>query len=403
MSVSRCLTAVAAVAAVGACRPGDNPLPGPALGARQLLVILWDPHRPDHPAPDKQAIADLIFGADPSVAGYFIDSSRGRVALEKAAVLGWYDALKPAEHYWAPSDDQDSDGDGWISGHVEKWAEAVRDAAREFDFAAYDKNGDGILEPDELGVMIVIPQNGAFGTNRQAFGRQYPTPEPLVVDGVRIDAIAEAYIGKPPAAPLVAHELGHLFFDAADEYFWFFFPYAAGSYSLFDQSWALMHADPYSRLLWGWLDPIRPETSGWYSLRSMDQTGDLMLLRDPKRGDGEFFLIENRERGRYYDSRLVGEGLAIWLIIQDPDVFSALPAPAGVSAAEWGKIPGNDWGRRAIRMIRPETTVFDDRKALWGPADEIKLFWHDGAPSGFTLKNVSDPGAEMGFYLDIAK
>jgi M6 family metalloprotease-like protein len=403
-TLTRYLVAAVILVAVGSCSPEALDDPSDSFSeTRNLLVILWDPHRPDHLAPSKQAVEDLIFGSDPSVAGYFSANSRGKMTLKKAAVLGWYDAIKPGEHYWGPPDTGDTDGDGWITGHTEKWAEAIRAADKDFDYSAYDTNGDKVLSPDELGVLIVIPQNSPFGTNRGVVGKQYPTAEPLVVDGVRINVMAEAYIGKPISAPTVAHELGHLFIDAADMYFWFFCPYAAGSYSIFDQAWALMHMDPYHKLRRAWLEPATPQTSGWQALRSMDETGDLIKLYDPKRGTGEFFLIENRKRGKHYDSQLKSEGLAIWHIIDDQAVYSTLPAPAGVSEEKWNEVSPWDWGRRAIRMIRPETTVFDDRKALWGPADEIRLYWHDGTFSGFTLKQVPGPGAEMKFYLEVSK
>jgi hypothetical protein len=36
-------------------------------GVKEVLVILWDPHRPDHPAPDKSDIDVLIFGTTATV------------------------------------------------------------------------------------------------------------------------------------------------------------------------------------------------------------------------------------------------------------------------------------------------------------------------------------------------
>src|SRR5262249_53182221 len=157
------------------------------------------------------------------------ENSNGYFTIENAGVLGWYDADKPADHYWnehCANDPNDTDGDGWLNGHTEKWAEAIRKAAADFNFAAYDSNGDGVLSPNELGVVIVIPQNAPFGTNRRVFGREFPTQdcnnvptEPLVVDGVRIDVMAEFYIGNPPNLGLVAHELSHLLLGADDMYF----------------------------------------------------------------------------------------------------------------------------------------------------------------------------------------
>jgi hypothetical protein len=73
----------------------------------------------------------------------------------------------------------------------------------QFNYNAFDANPfDGILRPEELGILIVIPQNGPFGTNRGVVGREYPNAQPLVVDGVTINTIAEA----PPNLGVVAHD-----------------------------------------------------------------------------------------------------------------------------------------------------------------------------------------------------
>ena len=103
---------------------------------------------------------------------------------------------------------------------MQKWAEAIRFADGQFDYKAFDAHPlDGALRPDELGVLVVIPQNGPFGSNRGVVGREYPNPIPLVVDGVTISVVAEAYIGAPPNIGVVAHELGHLLAQSAGPVF----------------------------------------------------------------------------------------------------------------------------------------------------------------------------------------
>src|SRR5262249_34156224 len=161
-------------------------------------------------------------GPGRSVARWFRENSHGKFTITNAGVLGWYDADKPAKHYWSEHEHRsakDYANDPWTGGHVEKWAEAIRKAAHEFDFARYDANGDGVLSPDELGILIVIPQNSPFGTNRTPAGRELPDWEPLKVGGVTIPVIAEVYAGKPVNLGTMAHELCHLFFGAPDMYF----------------------------------------------------------------------------------------------------------------------------------------------------------------------------------------
>ena len=187
---------------------------------RKVVAILWDPHRATDPAPTKNAVEQILFGATNSVRDYYLQNSNGYYTIEKAGMLGWYDADKSASHYWGPVDTSDADGDGWVNPHVEKWAEAIRKPA---PISTSSRSTPTRLTarwtPSELGVLIVIPQNGPFGTNRGVVGREFPQPQPLVVDGVRFGTIAEVYIGAageprpmcPRALPSVPERAGHVF------------------------------------------------------------------------------------------------------------------------------------------------------------------------------------------------
>ena len=391
--------------------------PNPVSGGRSLLVILWDPHREGHVTPSESEIEAMVFGPAPSVGDYFYNESGGRLELRKAGVLGWYDSIKDAEHYRAASDPDDADGDGWTSGHVEKWAEAIRKADKEFDFSAYDYNHDGVLSEDELGILIVIPQNSPFGTNRWAEGGQYPYSEPLIVDGVRIGMIAEWYTGNPPDMGTAAHELSHLYLGTPDMYFWFFQPYAAGSYSLMDNSYGNSRHDAYNKLRLGWLTPKTINGSGCYSIRQAgdgaqggygSEAGDgADALVLPSADGKEFFLIENRQRGEYYDSALPDSGISVWHVMEDPAVFGSLEAPEGVDEAMWSQVPPYDWGRRMIRQIRPTYgPPFDNYKALWTGTDlngtPLVLRWHDGSDSRYAITNISESGPLMSITIAAA-
>jgi hypothetical protein len=211
-------------------------------GRQQVVALLWDPHRPTDPAPPVAAVDSKIFAAASSVRDYYLQVSGNAFTIERAGVLGWFNASRPPEYWWGPVDTNDTDHDGWVNPHVQKWAEAIRDADGQFNYKAFDANPlDGALRPDELGVLVVIPQNGPFGSNRGVVGREYPNSMPLVVDGVMISTVAEAYIGAPPNLGVVAHELGHLLANLPDLYFdlprtpeWagipFDNPFAAGDY-----------------------------------------------------------------------------------------------------------------------------------------------------------------------------
>jgi M6 family metalloprotease-like protein len=359
-------------------------------------------------------VENLLFGPGTSVRNYFSEVSGGRFTITNGGVLGWYDAAKDADHYWNHPATPCSDG--FIHGHVEKWAEAIRRASQDVNLANFDDDHDGVLEPHELTMLIVIPQNSPFGTQRSVVGREHPSSQPLVVDGVRVDTMVEAYIGSPPSLGLVAHELSHILLCTGDMYFGFFQPYAAGPYSIMDQSpHDPPHLDPFHKLRFGWVTPIVIQTSGWYTVRDVETHGEVHILYNPLRGDSEYFIVENRWGGTSYDNHIPHDGLAVWHIIEDDAVYDNLPTPPGVSPQQWNDPKWKGWSRRAIRMIRP---IYGPpiNWRLWDGADpatgydlqsvdpnpnHITLRWADGAPSGFAITSIPPASASMTVHLTV--
>ncbi len=389
----------------------------PTLGTFPLLVLLWDPQRPSDPAPALGTVTNLIHGTYPSVVDYFKVNSASNFQISNAGIFGWLAADNPYSFYWAADDPTDADHDGFTSGHVRKWWEAVTKADVSFDFASYDNDGDGVLDTKELGIVVVIPQNSAFGTVRVPASQQYPTWQPLVVDGVRIPLIAEVYAGSPPNLGAFAHEISHLLLDLPDMYFNFFQPYAAGDYSLMDVCYIDSHLDPFHKMHLGWLQPTVVKASGKQTIYPVESSGEAYILMDPEHGSKEYYIVENRQRSLMYDTHLADSGIAVWHIMEDPTEYSTLPAPSGVSATDWSTIAANDWGRRAIRMIRPiYGPPFDNKKALWDGADpqtgydllssdsnpaHVQLRWADGTPSGFAMKSISPSTGVMDVVFEL--
>jgi len=375
-------------------------------GVRHVLAILFDPGRPDHPRRPPAEITQRLFGGNPSVRDWFRESSFGRLRLVRESVLGWYSASRPAAHYWSPTDDDPSDA--WINGHEEKRAEAIVKADRDFNFSLYDTNGDHVLTPDELAIVIVFPQNGPDGFVRGVVSRQLPSPAPMVVDGVTLTAVVEWYAGSPADLGTPAHELSHLLVGTPDLYMnglaW---PFSAHSYSIMDQHWPAGHFDPFVKLKAGWLATAAVTGPGEFVLRDIETRREAIVLYDPARGPGEYFLLENRWRGSSYDagrpplsSGIPADGLAIWHIIEDPArlVFSNPPLGA----------PG-EWGRRGIRLVRRNGGVpEDDTRALFSLAGQTissatspaRLRWADGSATGFTIRMLGNAGPEIAIKID---
>ena len=409
-------------------------------GRTKVVAILWDPHRPTDPAPPVAAVDAKIFGAASSVRDYYLQLSGNAFTVERAGVLGWFNASRPASYWWGPQDTNDADHDGWVNPHNQKWAEAIGFANPQFDFKAFDSNPtDGALRPNELSVLIAIPQNNAFGTNRGALSREYPSAMPLVVDGVTIPVIAEWYVGSPPNLGAVAHELGHLIANLPDLYFalphdpvndkWkdaatgqaipFDNPFAAANFCLMDNTYNNAHLCPFLKLKLGWTRPRLILRSGHYELRAIEQEREVWVLMHPSRGTREYFIVENRFPTGNYDMNLPDRGLGVWHIIEDASIYTAHippvpPNPPASShqerwAEKWGLIANNDWGRRGIRMIRPVWDTLRPSQSLWDGADpatgydllpdaappHASLRWADGSPSGFALRHISPAGQTM--------
>jgi M6 family metalloprotease-like protein len=389
----------------------------PAIGTNPLLVLLWDPQRPTDPAPTLGTVTNLIHGTYPSVTDYIKVNSANNFQISNAGIFGWLGADKPYSFYWAAEDLTDADHDGFTSGHVRKWWEAITKADASFNFASYDTNGDGVLDPTELGIVIVIPQNSPFGTVRVPASQQFPTWQPLVVDGVTIPLIAEVFAGSPPNLGAFVHEIFHLLFNLPDMYFSFFYPYAAGHYSIMDATYLDGHLDPFHKIHLGWLQPTIVKQNGKQLIYPAESGGGAYILMDPKKGEKEYFIVENRQRSIKYDTQVADSGLAVWHVMEDPAVYGTLSAPTGVSVTDWATINPGDWGRRAIRMIRPVYgPPFDDKKALWDGADpstgydllssdpnpaHVQLRWGDGTPSGFAIKSISPATGIMDVIFEL--
>jgi len=373
--------------------------------SRNVLVVLWDPHNPTVTGrPSSYTIDQTVFGDTRSVRDFFVRNSGGAFTINRVGVLGWYDADHPASWYDDPAHPHD------------KMAAALRSADPDFDYRRYDTNHNGTVEPTELAIVFAHPSNSPGGLNR-TFGREIHDLDggALTLDGVRIREGVELGIGTPANLGVVAHELSHLLLGAGDMYFNFFTPTAAGSYSLMDQHAPGHFLDPFHRLKLGWIQPRLVFRSGQYSVPDVETRHQALILVDPDRGTDEYFIVENRWPATSYDAGLADTGLAVWHVMENSSVYNSAPPPTTVSPSNWATIASDDWGRKAIRMVRPILTPpFSDASALWDGSDPLTgydllssdpdpnhstLRWGDGTPSGFALRDIGPPGSNVGVLV----
>jgi M6 family metalloprotease-like protein len=368
---------------------------------RQVLLILWDPHKPDVARPARSVVEAAVFGATNSVRSYFLENSGGQYTIERAGVLGWYDSDYPPSEYWP--------GGGRVGR--DSGAEAIRKAARDIDFRRFEADRDGALPAAELGVLFVLPGKGDGGGLNRTVGEDFQDRSEargITVDGVKITSIAEVSIGAPPGPGIIAHELSHLLLGHGDMYFTFFNPAAAGMYSIMDQDGQAPHLDPFAKLKLGWLRPRLIFRSGTYRLADVETDCTGWILLDPRRNTQEYFIVENRWPGTSFDRVLPDRGLAVWHIMEDPATYNAALPPPNTDAEKWRAIDGGGFTRKGIRMIRPvQTAPFNNARALWDGTDPVtgydllsddavqshaELRWGDGSPSGFEVRDFGAPG-----------
>ncbi len=423
--------------------PDDN-LVGlePVIGARPVLTILWDPHRPDHGEPTQPdqtsipvaSVVAALYGAANSTRDYFLKASGGRFTIENAGVLGWFDnqsVIWELVHQQKPFCI-----DGTKDREIEKRVDALLQADAVFDFSQYDRNADGVLDPEELAIVMIIPQAKGFGKARVQVNDPLCDVPPLVLDGVLMPEIVEWYTSLNGADFMVAaHEIAHQSLGLDDIYS---IPdlTAANTLSLMSLKVdgvesdvpTTPHLDAMQRLALGWVTPQIVDRSAVYAVQDV-KLGDkvFVLPRYRKvaplpwyfpRGD-EYFLVENRESNLpgVYDSGLEDSGIAVWHVISEP-ADNAL-APRGTTAAAWaGVIPTQ--ARRGLRLLKEfsaynaatDLATLQPGGTLWNQAGADLLSgtcdsafaqnlasWSDCSASKYSLRFLSVPANTMNVQI----
>ena len=220
-------------------------------------------------------------------------------------------------------------------------AAAIRAANPYINFAAYDKNSDGVIEPDELHIVIVqAGDETSYGNSRtpRAWAHmQWETPQltgvTAATDSDGVNLTSYCYLGSAFAHSSMAemgpmtHELGHDLglpdlYDVdgsgsggAWEGLGVHCLMASGAWGSAGgkQGSVPVHLDGFFKSWLGWANVTTLTTPGnsQISLNAANGSNDVLRINVPN--SAEFFIVENRQHTGY-DTGLPGTrgGLAIY-------------------------------------------------------------------------------------------
>jgi M6 family metalloprotease-like protein len=359
--------------------PRHGQLMTPTSGDNDRPVLVLDISFTDAPAPpgkDAAFFSNLFFGSGfGSVADYYRAQSFGKFLLTPAADTQGSTTDGVVELTMG----KQADFDGPVNDGL-RARQALTSADRYVNFAAFDRNRDKHITPDELLVYLIENRPEFCGGTRNVG----PT---LMLDGVDLGNRTWSGSTTTSNAMTAVHELSHQAFGAIDppDYSWGSFdvhgptciPPAAGG--AIDQSfWGF---DSWEKLHLGWIHPTVVTRDGWYAVRRADLTGDAYVLYDPAKGTSNYLLVENRERTPdTYDKDVADSGLVITRI--DESVYG--------EASPW------------VEILSPPSTF-----AAWDPSDpstpqaNVAPSWRDTTASGIAIRAIGGHGDPIIAYFDV--
>jgi M6 family metalloprotease-like protein len=395
----------------------------PVTGTRPLLVLLVaSSDTPPNATHDAAYFENLCFGPKPSMADFYTENSYGAFTFSKAAVLDpGNDGLAP---FWYQSTYTTAEIANDRTKRLAMVGWAIRQAAADLDFAAYDANHNGQVVSEELAIFIITTGKGREIGGTAVWGHCSVAP-PVTCDGVVIGGTYAmcAEVDLPNGA--IAHELGHQLglpdlYDTTplsnpdSDGIGHYGLMGSGSYC------GPTHLTAWEKTLLGWMHPLVAPGDGSYDLRDAETHPDAYVLWNPARSTTEYFLVENRWRGSSYDARvgregyLPDEGIVIYHIdeqyakslVQGPyNQVNANEAHKGVDVecADWPSSHYVDADDLDCKRNRGDAGDLWDATAyeLTDSSSPCSARWYDGTASGIRVFDLPTAGPTMRVSLDV--
>ena len=197
------------------------------------------------------------------------------------------------------------------NGWVYFFKEAIKQASEYVDFAAYDKNKNGVIDKYELGILFIAAgyeSSCSSATELEIFGhhayyKEYVKENSIEVDGVLVGQSGFSCIGEYQSKTSIlnvgtwAHELGH-YLGLPDLYDTDktvpYYPIVELSLMANGSNAKLSHFDPYCLLKLNFYEATGIG-NGEYTVYSKASTeGKYQILKINTPNPGEYYLIENR-------------------------------------------------------------------------------------------------------------
>ncbi|MBI5185040.1 MAG: M6 family metalloprotease domain-containing protein [Nitrospinae bacterium] len=406
---------------------GEKSLGKPARGAKSVLVIGID--FPDRPSTySASEISGLVFGPSGSVSDYFKRSSYSAVSISPAheshgtgndGFIGWL--RMPSPH---PDTGYDLD-----SRNQQLTRDAVEMADGYIDYSSYDADGNGILEPGELSILIIVAgfDHAFHPDSPSVYGHRsvMSTVGNPVLDGVILKDYAqfgEIHRDHPATIGIIAHELGHLLFDLPDLYDTN--PGNGDSEGVGDfciMGTGLWGADKgrhpgalptypcaWSKefLAWGEVESVA--SSKAIAMPKVD-ANPKSIFRINTPDPDQYFLLENREFSgfdagfRHHAGNRSHGGVAIYHIDgrvvknkYGPNLINADSRNKGVDVEEANEgALGHSLLDAGLSKAATRMFFFKGNKTAFDPATLPSTKLNGGKESGISLKNISAFGKRM--------
>lgn len=411
-----------------------------SVGTRKVLVLLVEfsdteaQTTPEH-------WHQKVFGETNSLRHYYSEASFGQLTLIPAeesydnnadGVVGW---LSLGDTH--PNPIQSNQTIIHFSREIARLA--IEEAQAYVNFAAFDQNNNGTISYDELHIMIIVAgyeraySPSPCGNSVWAHANSF-TSNPPLVDGVTVGFARDGggytqvgewhcettdWPGHPATVGVLAHEFGHelgwpdlydISFRSAGLGYWDVMAYGLwnnsgpgtpdGSSPALPNSWSRWHQ--------GWLEPeqlirsrLNVEIPALHESRTvyqlLDNPNGVDWVFNWRSGQGEYFLIENRQPIGF-DVGLPGFGLLIWQIDESRPFTNIANADPNhrlvdlIQADGFRHLNLSAAGNRGDSGD-PFPGTSDNRtfNAASNPSSQL----YDGSLSGVSVTAISDHGPMM--------